>query len=54
MVNVEFCNDMIVGATEIRDDMLKLDSNETCVTDNIYITVTWRCITSRNHIKYVQ
>ncbi len=36
MVNVEFCNDMIVGATEIRDAILKLDSNKTCGADNIY------------------
>ncbi len=36
MVNVEFCNDMIVGAMEIRNAILKLDSNKTCGPDNIY------------------
>ncbi len=36
MVNVEFCNDIIVGATKIRDAILKLETNKTCGADNNY------------------
>jgi hypothetical protein len=34
--NAELCNDMIVGAKEIGDAILKLDSNKSCGADNIY------------------